>query len=69
MFAFDSLEAFAGMNGYAHYVWPVWGGIALMLAGHMLYVRRERRVLTAAIRRDARLKASSSARHAARADS
>lgn len=54
MFAFDSITDFLGMHGYARYVWPVWGGIMLILAAYALYAVQERRALVASIRREAR---------------
>lgn len=54
MFAFNSITEFLGMHGYAQYVWPVWGGIMLILVVHVLYGYQERRALVASIRRERR---------------
>lgn len=48
---FASFSDFLNMNGYAVYVWPVWGLVLGALLLQALSVRKERRRILSDIRR------------------
>ncbi|MBZ9566410.1 heme exporter protein CcmD [Modicisalibacter tunisiensis] len=64
--AFESLNAFLNMGGYAPYVWPAWGvTLAVLVGGGLQAVAEHRRRLRELRRRQRRAAADAAPREAA----
>ncbi|KXS38951.1 heme exporter protein CcmD [Modicisalibacter tunisiensis] len=63
--AFESLNAFLNMGGYAPYVWPAWGvTLAVLVGGGLQAVIEHRRRLRELRRRQRRAAADAAPREA-----